>query len=103
MSATTAPLPAAAVAAIHGLEARLAGLRRGESTVVNGTVCTAVSLRDADLLDRYDRVAACCRRKSATAVSAADFDRLLCLQDELAACRREVIEAGLLHLIEVAA
>lgn len=95
----TAPLPAAAVAAIHRLEARLAGLRRGESTVINGTVCTAVSLRDVDLLERYGRVSACCSRKSATAESEADFDGLLVVQDELAACRREVAEAGLLHLI----
>lgn len=99
--AANQPVPSdpAAVAALHRLEARLAGLRRGESTVINGVTCTAVSLRDADLLDRYDWVSACCRRKSATAATSADFDRLLCLQDELAVCRRELVAAGLLHLI----
>jgi hypothetical protein len=96
----TAPLSDSAVAAIRSLEARLAGLRRGESTVINGVTCTAVSLRDADLLERFDRITACCRRKSATAVSSADFDGLLCLQDELSVCRRELAEAGLLHLVE---
>ncbi|MDX3713406.1 hypothetical protein PV733_31585 [Streptomyces europaeiscabiei] len=92
-------LNSAAVAAIHRLEARLAGLRRGESTVINGTVCTAISLRDADLLERYGRASACCRSRSAAAESSADFDGLLVVQDELAACRRDLVEAGLLHLI----
>ncbi|MDX2757861.1 hypothetical protein [Streptomyces europaeiscabiei] len=95
----TETLNSAAVAAIHRLEARLAGLSRGESTVINGTTCTAVSLRDVDLLERYGRVSACCRRKSALAATSADFDGLLVVQDELAACRREVAEAGLLHLV----
>ncbi|MDX3550092.1 hypothetical protein PV724_47405 [Streptomyces europaeiscabiei] len=95
----TETLNAAAVAAIHRLEARLAGLSRGESTVINGTVCTAVSLRDVDLLERYGRVAACFRRKSATAVSEADFKALLAVQDELAMCRCQLAEAGLLHLV----
>jgi hypothetical protein len=99
----TAPLSDAAVAAIRSLEARMAGLRRGESTVINGVACTAVSLRDADLLERYGRVSACYRRKSATAVSEDDFDRLLAVQDELRLCRCQLADAGLLHLVEVTA
>lgn len=39
------------------IEAVLAGLRMGESAVVNGTVCTIVDLATADRLDR-ERMAA---------------------------------------------
>jgi hypothetical protein len=43
-----------------------------------------------------------CRRLSATATTAADYDRLLCLQDEMAMCRCQLAAAGQLHLIEAA-
>lgn len=63
----TAPLPPSAAEALSRLggafapvlaeqlhiERIVAGLGVGESAVVNGTVCTRVSLAEADLLDRY--------------------------------------------------
>jgi len=49
---------------------------------------------------RLDEVAAECRRRSATAVTAEDFDRLLCVQDEMAMCRCQLAQAGRLDLIE---
>lgn len=67
MSATvetpTAPLPSAAVAALHRL---------------------AVAF---DPMARLESVSAECRRSSAAAETSADFDALLCVQDELAFCR----------------
>lgn len=41
-----------------------------------------------------------CRRLSATAVSADDFDQLLCVQDELSMCRNLLAASGRLDLIE---
>ncbi|WP_060905361.1 hypothetical protein [Streptomyces scabiei] len=81
----TAPLPSAAVDAIHRLERRLAGLRVGESVVINGTKCTRVSLAEADLLDRYRAASQRCRRLAANPDT--DFDAVLLAQDEMRACR----------------
>jgi hypothetical protein len=64
----TAPLPPAAADA-------LARLERGYAS-------------------RADRVAARLARLSASAVSTDDFDRLLCVQDELAMCRCQLIGAA---------
>jgi hypothetical protein len=64
----TAPLPSAAVEA-------LARLQRG-------------------YVSEADRLSARLARLSAAAQSSADFDRLLCVQDELAMCRCHPIEAA---------
>jgi hypothetical protein len=85
------------VDAIHSLERRLAGLAAGESTVINGVPCTAVSLEVAGLLDRHRWASARCSRLSA----AADYDGCLRLQDEMAMCRCQLAAAGMLHLVEV--
>lgn len=60
MSTPTAPLPPAAVSALHRLELAL---------------IPAVRLQSVE---------AECRRLSASAATSADFDALLCVQDELA-------------------
>ncbi|MFE4420401.1 hypothetical protein [Streptomyces sp. NPDC056817] len=65
----TAPLPPSALEAKARLERRLAP-----------ELMAAMVSRSAD-------VSATCRRLSATAVTSADFDQLLCVQDELAMCR----------------
>lgn len=51
---------------------------------------------------RHGGAEAACRRLSATAETAADFDRLLCLQDEMAMCRCQLAAAGRLDLIGAA-
>ncbi len=99
MSAPTALLPSAAVAAVRRLEARLAALPNGESLTINGAACTAVSLEVADLLTRHDRVQSRCRRLSAKAATAADFDQLLDWHVLLADCRCRLAAAGRLDLI----
>jgi hypothetical protein len=99
MSAQTAPLPPAAeealarlesafplaVAEQHRIERIVAGLRAGESAVINGVECTAVSLAAAVLLDRYREASQRCRRLAAAPVT--DFDAVLLAQDEMRACR----------------
>lgn len=69
----TAPLPSAAVDALHSLELRL----------------TAVRYRDA--VEHYQALAA-----------ASDFDGCLAAQDEMGHCRCQLAKAGRLDLIEVA-
>ncbi|MEU3613472.1 hypothetical protein ABZ725_14310 [Streptomyces sp. NPDC006872] len=100
MTAPTAPLPDLAVAALHRLEARLAGLADGESATINGVVCTAVSVRVADLLTRHDRLQSRCRRLSAEAATTEDYNQLLDWQVMLADCRCQLAAAGRLHLVE---
>ena len=82
----------------YRIERELAGLRAGESAVINGTVCTVISLRVADLLARYQAASSRCRRLSAVG----DFDRLLAVQDEMRECRCQLAAAGCLDLIGVA-
>ncbi|MGW4825460.1 hypothetical protein ACWEP4_42955 [Streptomyces sp. NPDC004227] len=56
----------------------------------------------AEAASRYKTASADCRRRSATASTASDFDRLLCAQDEMAMCRCQLVKAGRLDLIEAA-
>jgi hypothetical protein len=87
------------IAEQHRIERIVAGLRNGESTVINGTPVTAVSLQVADLLGRHEWASARCRRLSA----AADYDGCLRLQDEMAMCRCQLAAVGMLHLVEAVA
>lgn len=64
----TAPLPPAAVSALARLE-------------------LAFAPAPLDPSARLKAVAAECRSRSAAAVTAEDFEQLLCVQDELAMCR----------------
>jgi hypothetical protein len=86
------------VAEQHRIERIVAGLRFGESTVINGTPVTAINPEVADLLTRHRWASARCSRLSA----AADYDGCLRLQDEMAMCRCQLDAAGMLHLVEVA-
>ncbi|MFF4791874.1 hypothetical protein ACFY2M_19395 [Streptomyces sp. NPDC001276] len=54
----------------------------------------------AQTATRYRQAASHCRRLSAE--PAADYDELLCVQDEMAMCRCQLAAAGRLELIEVA-
>ena len=85
------------VAEQHRIEQQLAGLKNGESTVINGTLCTMVSPQVAELVQRHEWASARCRRLSA----AGDYDQWLCVADELAMCRCKLAAAGCLDLIEV--
>lgn len=93
----------AAIAAIHSLEARLAGLRRGESTVINGTTCTAVSLNEAELLTRYKvasaRTAELSKLTDARDLTVAEFNAFEFAQDTMRESRAKLAEAGRLDLI----
>jgi hypothetical protein len=97
--APTSPPPSGAFASVLAEQLRVerivAGLRVGESAVVNGTVCTRVSLVEAVLLDRYREASLRCRALA----QAADFDGYLIVQDELAMCRCQLAAAGRLDLI----
>lgn len=99
-SAPTAPLPDPAVSAFYRLEARLAALPDGESLTINGVTCTAVSVRVADLLTRYDRLKSRCRRLAASAETVEDYNQLWDWQTVLADCRCQLAAADRLHLIE---
>ena len=87
----TAPLPAPAAAALarlesafpealaeqHRVERIVSGLRNGESTVINGTPVTAVSLEVAEAITRYEIAAerkAALEAKPTRTWSGADFD-----------------------------
>jgi len=83
------------VAEQHRVERLVSGLRIGESTVINGTPVTAISVEVADLLARHEWVSARCRRLSAAAKSGDDFKDLLAVQDELSMCRCQLAAAGL--------
>lgn len=83
----------------HRIEAAVAVLQDGESTVINGTTVTAVSLNVAVLLDRYRWAHVRCRHLSAKATTSEDFGRLLRVQDEMAMCRCQLAAAGRLDLI----
>jgi hypothetical protein len=91
---------APALAEQHRIERIVAGLRAGESAVINGVECTAVSLAAAVLLDRYREASQRCRRLAAAPDT--DFDAVLLAQDEMRACRCQLAAAGRLDLIGVA-
>ncbi|MFF7329694.1 hypothetical protein [Streptomyces sp. NPDC008150] len=80
----------------YRIERVVSALRVGESAVINGTPVTVISLRVADLLDRYWAASLRCRLFAAVA----DYDGCLVVGDELAMCKRQLAEAGMLQLIE---
>ena len=103
MSTPTAPLPQAAVDALHSVERKLAGLRNGESTVVNGT---AVSLEMAEAVARYKAAAA---RTAAISKQLAnpeyvptglEWDDLAHAREIMTGTRDQLAAAGHLKLIE---
>jgi hypothetical protein len=95
---TPTPTPVdPAIAEQHRIEHLVAGLRFGESTVVNGTPVTAINVEVADLLARHRWASARCSRLSI----AGDYDGWWRVQDELSLCRCQLAAAGMLHLVEV--
>lgn len=94
---------APAVAEQHRIERIAAGLRSGESAVVNGTPVTAVSLPVAEALTRYEiaseRTAELSHLMDSRTLTAAEFDVLEHAQDVMARARATLAEAGMLHLI----
>lgn len=116
----TAPLPAPAatalaklesafpevVAELHRIERTVAGLRAGESTVINGTQVTAVSLAVAEALTRYEVASARYDQLIARPVfdlSPAEFDAMGHALQTMAESLEVLADAGMQHLIEVAA
>ncbi len=99
MGTPTAPRPDAAIETMRRIEARLAALPDGESLTINGTTCTAVSAKVADLLTLHARVQSRCRRLSARAVTVEDYNQLLDWHLLLTDCRCQLRDAGRLDLI----
>lgn len=113
----TAPLNAAAVDALSRLPAAFApavaeqqrieraaaGLRSGETAVINGTPVTAVSLPVAEALTRYEvashRTAELSHLMDERTLTAAEFDVLEHAQDVMAGARATLAAAGRLDLI----
>jgi hypothetical protein len=95
---TPTPTPSAPVVAEqHRIEHLVAGLRFGESTVINGTPVTAINVEVADLLARHRWASA---RYRALA-ERGDYEGCEYVRDEMAMCRCQLAAAGMLHLVEV--
>jgi len=86
------------VAEQHRVERLVSGLRVGESTVINGTPVTAVSLEVADLLTAYGMAAVRYR----SLADAGDYEGCEYVRDEMTDYRCQLADAGCLDLIEVA-
>ena len=113
----TAPLPTPAAAALarlesafpealaeqHRIERIVSGLRDGESTVINGTPVTAVSLEVAEALTRYRAESVHVVQLAALAesgrLSDLDADSLVHAEDLRAGALATLAKAGALHLI----
>ena len=91
MATQIVPAPACADDAALPQPARDA-MRRLELALAAPAVVRAVT--------RYEIASAHCRSLSVD--PAADYDELLCIQDEMAMCRCKLAAAGRLDLIEVA-
>ena len=115
----TAPLPTPAVDALrklesafpaalaeqHRIERAACSLRVGESTVINGTPVTAVSLEVAEALTRYEVATARYDElivRPASSLSPAEFDAVGTAQQTIAESLGVLADAGMLHLIEPA-
>jgi hypothetical protein len=98
MSTTTPTSVDPVIAEQHRIEQLVAGLRVGESTVINGTPVTAINLEVADLLDRHRWASA---RYRALA-QRGDYEGCEYVRDEMTLCRCQLAAAGMLHLAEVA-
>lgn len=96
----------AAVAELHRIERTVAGLHAGESTVINGTQVTVISLAVAEALTRYEVASARYDQLIARPVfdlSPAEFDAMGDALQTMAESLRVLADAGMQHLIEVAA
>ncbi|MER6183053.1 hypothetical protein [Streptomyces sp. NPDC001652] len=93
----------AATAELHRVERAAAGLRAGESTVINGTTVTAVSLAVAEAVTRYEvasaRTAQLSHLMDERTLTVAEFDVLEHAQDVMAGAKASLAEAGMLRLI----
>jgi hypothetical protein len=95
---TATPTPVdPAIAEQHRIEHLVAGLRFGESTVINGTPVTAINVEVADLLTRHRWASA---RYRALA-ERGDYEGCEYVRDEMTLCRCQLAAAGMLHLVEV--
>lgn len=94
---------APAVAAQRSVERTVAGLRNGESAVINGTTVTAVSLAVAEAVTRYETASVCAVQLAARAESGGlsdlDADSLAHAEDVMAGAKAVLAEAGMLHLL----
>lgn len=92
-----------ALAEQYRIERIVAGLRDGESAVINGALVTAVSLVVAEAVTRYEvasvRTAELSHLMDQRTLSAAEFDVLEHAQDVMAGAKATLAEAGMLHLI----
>lgn len=92
-----------AMAEQYRIERIVAGLRAGESTVINGTPVTAVSLAVAEALTRYEvaseRTAELSHLMDSRTLTVAEFDVLEHAQDVMAGARDVLAKAGQLDLI----
>jgi len=86
------------VAEQHRVERLVSGLRNGESTVINGTPVTAISLKVADLLTAYGTAAVRYR----SLADAGDYEGCEYVRDEMTEYRCQLQAAGCLALIGVA-
>jgi hypothetical protein len=88
----------------HRIERAVAGLRNGESTVINGTPVTAVSLAVAEAVTRYEIASARTAELSAVMdsrdLSGAEFDAFELAQDTMRETRATLADVGMLHLVE---
>ena len=115
----TAPLPTPAVDALaklesafpealaeqHRVERAACSLRDGESTVINGTPVTAVSLEVAEALTRYENATARYDElivRPASTLSPAEFDAVGTAQQTIAESLGVLADADRLDLIEPA-
>lgn len=115
----TAPLPQPAVAALsrleaalapavaelHRVEAEVAGMRSGETRVINGTTVTAISLDVAEAITRYEtasRHAADLAAQSASGkdLPAVDVRSWEFAEELMAGAKATLAEAGMLRLID---
>jgi hypothetical protein len=95
-----------AIAEQHRIERIVAGLRNGESTVINGTPVTAVSLAEAQAVIRYEnashRTAELSTLMDSRDLTPAEFDALEFAQDTMRQARATLAAAGRLDLIGAA-
>lgn len=114
---STAPLPAdardamlrldaafaPAVAEQHRVERIAAGLRAGETAVINGTPATAVSLAVAEAVTVFETASLHAVQLAARAESGGmsdlDADSLAHAEDLMMGARATLAAAGMLHLI----
>ena len=92
----------AALAEQHRIERAATALHAGESTVINGTPVTAVSLEVAEALTRYEVATARYDElivRPASALSPREFDAFGDAQQTIAKSLGVLADAGMLHLI----